>query len=186
MARADGWTKNGKYSSLPEQMLCYRSATFLIRRYAPGILLGYRPTDELEDIEASRSSGPVYTDPEPASSPPRVSRAAPQPPQGSGEPVTRQGSSASAPGPKEGTSSPGGTPSSGPGVSSERLALEERVKELQSRHGALVKDAAAGLGLPSVKRSTDAQLASLIDAVADRLEREAIQDEDTQPEGAQP
>jgi hypothetical protein len=54
MAAADGWTKNAKYRSLPEQMLSYRAATFLIRLYCPGILYGLRPTDELEDIEATR------------------------------------------------------------------------------------------------------------------------------------
>lgn len=52
MAKADGWAKNSKYSSIPEQMLSYRAATFLCRLYCPGIFYGLRPTDELEDIEA--------------------------------------------------------------------------------------------------------------------------------------
>lgn len=180
MARADGWVKNSKYASLPEQMLSYRAATFLIRLYAPGILLGYRPTDELEDIEAARSH------PEPASSPPRVSRAAPFSPAG-GEAVTSAGSSAPSPGPEKvaGTSPPPKL-SPGPGDSSERAGLEERVKELQKQHGALVKEKASVLGLPSVKKSTSDQLVALIDAVTEHLKREAVQDEGTRPEGAQP
>lgn len=62
MAKADGWTKNGKYSSIPEQMLSYRAATFLIRLYCPGILYGLRTSDEVEDIEAVHGR---TVDPEP-------------------------------------------------------------------------------------------------------------------------
>lgn len=40
MARAEGWTKNPKYMSMPEQMLRYRSATFLIRLYCPEVMVG--------------------------------------------------------------------------------------------------------------------------------------------------
>lgn len=183
MAKADGWVKNSKYSSIPEQMLSYRAATFLIRLYAPGILVGYRPTDELEDIAATKGERVEYTDPEPASSPPRVSRAASQPSLGRGEPVSSAGSSASSPGPKEGASSPGGTPSPGPGDSPERADLEAAVKARQATHPDVVKEEAARLALPGMKRSTDAQLAALLDAVTKRIEREAIQDEGTQPEG---
>jgi hypothetical protein len=57
MAEAEGWTKNSKYRSMPEQMLRYRSATFLMRLYAPEILLGMRTTDELEDVHAGGESG---------------------------------------------------------------------------------------------------------------------------------
>jgi hypothetical protein len=52
-ARSEGWTKNPKYASFPEQMLSYRSAVFLLRLYAPSILLGIRTTDELADIAAA-------------------------------------------------------------------------------------------------------------------------------------
>lgn len=50
MAEAEGWTSNKKYKTMPEVMLRYRSATFLIRFYAPDVMLGYRTVDEIEDI----------------------------------------------------------------------------------------------------------------------------------------
>lgn len=186
MAKADGWTKNAKYSSLPEQMLCYRSATFLIRRYAPGILLGYRPTDELEDIAATKGERVEYTDPEPASSPPRVSRAASQPSLGRGEPVSSAGSSASSPGPGEGVPPGEDVPSFGPGDSPERTTLLERVKELKKAHADIVGKTATMMALRNANEATNEQLAALLDAVTERIEREAIQDEGTQPEGATP
>ena len=53
MARLEKWDKNPKYQSMPEQMLHYRAATFLIRRHCPDILFGFHLTDEVEDIHAS-------------------------------------------------------------------------------------------------------------------------------------
>lgn len=53
MAELEGWTKNPKYRSMPEQMLRYRSATWLIRLYAPDVLLGFSTNDELEDMRKS-------------------------------------------------------------------------------------------------------------------------------------
>lgn len=50
MAQAEGWTKNPKYKTMPDQMLIYRAATFLIRTYCPQVLLGFRTVDEVEDI----------------------------------------------------------------------------------------------------------------------------------------
>lgn len=52
MAIAEGWTKNTKYKSMPELMLRYRSATFLVRLFAPEIMLGIPTSDELDDIDA--------------------------------------------------------------------------------------------------------------------------------------
>jgi len=185
MARADGWTKNAKYSSLPEQMLCYRSATFLIRRYAPGILLGYRPADELEDIAATKGERIEYTDPEPASTPPRASRTAPS--EGARGPVASAGSSAPSPGPKKvDGSSPLPAASPGPGDSLPRSALLERVRELKKAHGDLITAQAKRLGLASVASSTDEQLVALIDAVTEHLDLALDPDEGTPPEGAQP
>lgn len=61
MAKDEGWsTKNGsKWKTMPELMLMYRSATFLIRTYAPEISMGLRTDDELIDMEpaAAPSSG---------------------------------------------------------------------------------------------------------------------------------
>ncbi|WP_370309246.1 hypothetical protein [Sphingobium abikonense] len=50
MAKAEGWTSNPKYKSVPHLMLRYRSATFLIRLYAPDVMFGYRTSDEVEDM----------------------------------------------------------------------------------------------------------------------------------------
>lgn len=53
MAKAEGWTKNAKYQSMPEVMLRYRSATMLIRFYCPDVMLGIPVADELEDERAA-------------------------------------------------------------------------------------------------------------------------------------
>tara|TARA_B100000459_G_scaffold117700_1_gene70507 strand:- start:2164 stop:2904 length:741 start_codon:yes stop_codon:yes gene_type:complete len=49
-AQAAGWTKNPVYKTIPEQMLRYRSATWLIRLYAPEVMGAYQTTDEIIDI----------------------------------------------------------------------------------------------------------------------------------------
>lgn len=53
MAKDEGWsTKNGsKWKTMPELMLMYRSAAFLIRTYAPEISMGLRTDDEIIDME---------------------------------------------------------------------------------------------------------------------------------------
>ncbi len=38
MARKEGWTKNSKYQSMPEQMLKWRAAAFLVRQHCPEVL----------------------------------------------------------------------------------------------------------------------------------------------------
>ncbi len=48
MAKAEGWTRNAKYKSMPEQMLRYRSATFLIRTTCPEVMVGLPSGPELE------------------------------------------------------------------------------------------------------------------------------------------
>jgi hypothetical protein len=73
MAKAEGWTSNKKYQTMPELMLRYRSATMLIRLYCPEVLLGMHTADEHEDVAASRSvtvtkrptETTAYLDPEP-------------------------------------------------------------------------------------------------------------------------
>lgn len=50
MAVAEGWTKNPKYKSMPEVMLRYRSAAFLVRFYAPDVMLGYQTVEEVSDV----------------------------------------------------------------------------------------------------------------------------------------
>jgi hypothetical protein len=60
MAKADGWTMRWdkklnkkvpaeKYVSMPEHMLKWRSAAFLIRLYAPETMMGIRTVEEIED-----------------------------------------------------------------------------------------------------------------------------------------
>lgn len=48
MAKKEGWTKNAKYQSIPEQMLRYRSAAFLIRLYCPEVMIGVPSAIEME------------------------------------------------------------------------------------------------------------------------------------------
>jgi hypothetical protein len=45
MAKAEGWTKNSKYQTMPQHMLKWRSASMLIDLYAPEVMLGL-PTIE--------------------------------------------------------------------------------------------------------------------------------------------
>jgi len=55
IAKKEGWfAKAGsKWQTIPEQMLRYRAATFLIRTIAPEIGLGLHTVDELEDAGPS-------------------------------------------------------------------------------------------------------------------------------------
>lgn len=48
MAKAEGWTKNDKYRSMPEHMLRWRSATMLIRLYCPEVMFGLPVAEEIE------------------------------------------------------------------------------------------------------------------------------------------
>ncbi len=58
MAQREGWTKAGKgghpskWTTMPEMMLRYRSAAFMLRLYVPDILYGMQTSEELEDIHA--------------------------------------------------------------------------------------------------------------------------------------
>ncbi len=49
-AAADGWTRNSKYKSIPEQMLRWRAATRLINLYLPEVLFGLGVKDEIETV----------------------------------------------------------------------------------------------------------------------------------------
>lgn len=52
-AIAENWVKNAKYKTMPEHMLTYRAATFLIRVYCPEVINGMHMVEELEDIKAA-------------------------------------------------------------------------------------------------------------------------------------
>jgi hypothetical protein len=49
MAKDEGWMKNPKWTSMPDQMLMYRSATFFGRVYAPELIQGMRTIEEIID-----------------------------------------------------------------------------------------------------------------------------------------
>lgn len=53
MAKAEGWTSNPKYKSMPQVMLRYRAATFLVRFHAPDVMLGASTVEEIEDVVAA-------------------------------------------------------------------------------------------------------------------------------------
>lgn len=57
MAKAEGWTtKTGsKWKTMPQQMLQYRAASFLVRAYAPELSMGLQTQDELQDIGELRA-----------------------------------------------------------------------------------------------------------------------------------
>lgn len=58
IAKKEGWsTKTGsKWQTMPELMLMYRAAAFLIRTYAPEISMGLHTVEEVEDIPAEELS----------------------------------------------------------------------------------------------------------------------------------
>lgn len=56
MAKKAGWWKNQLWQTFTDQFLAYRSATFLIRKHCPEVLMGLNTVDEQRDI-----SGPAVT-----------------------------------------------------------------------------------------------------------------------------
>ncbi len=52
MAKEEGWfhRSGSKWKTLPELMLCYRSATLFTRLYAPEITMGIQTTEEVVDM----------------------------------------------------------------------------------------------------------------------------------------
>ena len=61
MAKAEGWTSNKKYRTMPELMLRYRSATALIRLYMPEITMGVPAQEEVLDAPEMRDVTPNQT-----------------------------------------------------------------------------------------------------------------------------
>ena len=67
-AAADGWTRNPKYRSIPEQMLRWRAATRLINLYMPEVLFGLGVKEEVEQVTVRETTvappvdGSVVTD----------------------------------------------------------------------------------------------------------------------------
>ena len=63
MAKKEGWTKNTKWSTMPQTMLRYRAASAFGRFHIPDLILGIQSVEENEVIEAE-----VTVAPEPAES----------------------------------------------------------------------------------------------------------------------
>ena len=63
MAKKEGWTKNTKWSTMPQTMLRYRAASAFGRFHIPDLILGIQSVEENEVIEAE-----VTVVPEPAES----------------------------------------------------------------------------------------------------------------------
>lgn len=70
MAKAEGWTKNTKYASMPEHMLRWRSAAMLVRLYCPEVMLGMpvleeietQPAQEIRDVTPPKSAAQALDD----------------------------------------------------------------------------------------------------------------------------
>ena len=58
-AKKAGRTKNQAYSTMPAQMLRYRSATWLIRLYCPEVLCGLQSMDEIIDVTPKNQAAKV-------------------------------------------------------------------------------------------------------------------------------
>lgn len=58
LAKKEGWydKAGSKWKTIPEMMLRYRAAAWLVNTYAPEISLGFNTRDELEDVYSENSS----------------------------------------------------------------------------------------------------------------------------------
>ena len=61
MAKAEGWTANTKWRTMPELMLAYRASAFFARVHCPEALMGVQLVDEIYDAETSRNSKKTST-----------------------------------------------------------------------------------------------------------------------------
>jgi len=69
IVEAEGWAKPkgdrgaaSKWTTMPEHMYRFRSSVFMLREYAPELLMGLSTTDELEDIgDSSEPVAPAAT-----------------------------------------------------------------------------------------------------------------------------
>jgi len=64
MAKAEGWygKPGSKWQTMPELMLQYRAAAFLVRTYGAEIALGMSTTEEAEDVSGVRAAEPTSGD----------------------------------------------------------------------------------------------------------------------------
>ena len=61
MAKAEGWTSNTKWRTMPELMLAYRASAFFARVHCPEALMGVQLVDEIYDTETSRNTKKTST-----------------------------------------------------------------------------------------------------------------------------
>lgn len=59
LAQAEGWTKNSKYKTMPEHMLRWRSAAWLVRTHMPHLLFGLQTVEEIEDVVVVEQQPPA-------------------------------------------------------------------------------------------------------------------------------
>lgn len=60
LAKAEGWyAKNPKWKNMPDQMLAYRSAAFLLRKYRPELIMGLQTYEEVQDVDGVIVQSPV-------------------------------------------------------------------------------------------------------------------------------
>ena len=55
MAKAEDWTANTKWRTMPELMLAYRASAFFARVHCPEALMGVQLADEIYDADANRN-----------------------------------------------------------------------------------------------------------------------------------
>lgn len=63
-AKAEGWynRKGSKWQTMPEQMLRYRAAAWLVRANAPELAMGFQTVDEVKDVyEAERDTDGTFS-----------------------------------------------------------------------------------------------------------------------------
>lgn len=58
MIQQEGWNKNTKWQTMPEQMLKYRSASFFARTECPDAIFGLQTEDEIIDTQISTDLEP--------------------------------------------------------------------------------------------------------------------------------
>lgn len=61
MAKAEGWTANTKWRTMPELMLAYRASAFFARVHCPEALMGVQLADEIYDADANRNAARTAT-----------------------------------------------------------------------------------------------------------------------------
>lgn len=59
LAKAEGWSEKAgsKWKTMPQQMLMYRAASWLVRAYAPEIAMGLQTVEEVRDVYDAESDG---------------------------------------------------------------------------------------------------------------------------------